>query len=142
MDRLRGIAASDRLSGRFSRYFIVGGSAAVVDLGGFVVLSAVGTGLAPAAAGSFALAVVYNFALSSWLVFRVPPTWRRFLLFATFALVGLVVNTGVTIVAASWLPTVLAKVVGIGVAFGVNFWINNSVVFHRGRKEPGPSGNR
>ncbi|REA89658.1 hypothetical protein DV959_13900 [Staphylococcus pseudintermedius] len=46
-----------------------------------------------------------------------------------FALVGLVVNAGVTTLAAHWMPAVFAKIVGLGVAFGVNFWMNNSVVF-------------
>ena len=129
--RLRRLFGSDGLSGRFMRYLLAGGSAAVVDLGGFVLLRDAGFGTPAAAAASFALAAVWNFTLSSALVFRLGSTWRRFVLFMGFALVGLVVNTGVTTLAAAWLPGALAKVAGIGVAFGANFWMNNSLVFRR-----------
>lgn len=136
--RLRRIAASDGLSGRFSRYLVVGGSAAVVDLGGFVLLRAIDIDVAPAAVASFVLSAIYNYALSALVVFRVPPTWRRFALFGAFASVGLLVNTGATVAAATHLPSTLAKVAGIGLAFGVNFWMNNAVVFHRRRAEARP----
>ena len=127
--RLRRLMGSMALSGRFARYLLVGGSAALVDFGAFVLLLNAGLAVAGAAAMSFALAAVYNFALSALVVFRVASTWRRFVLFATFALVGLAVNTGVTVAAAAWLPELLAKVVGIGAAFGANFWMNNAIVF-------------
>lgn len=131
MDRFCRLFGSDGLTGRFSRYLLVGGSAAVIDLGGFVLLSDAGLDVAAAAAASFAVSAVYNFTFSSLAVFRVAPTWQRFALFMTFALVGLVVNTGITVLAAYWLPDVLAKVTGIGVAFSANFWLNNTVVFDR-----------
>lgn len=132
----RRLVGSDGLSGRLSRYVVVGGSAAVVDLGGFVLLSSAGLDVGPAAATSFSVAALYNFTLSALVVFRVAPTWRRFALFAAFATIGLAVNTGVTVAAALWLPDALAKTAGIGVAFGVNFWLNHSVVF--GRPDEGP----
>ena len=143
MDRLRRLARSDGLGGRFSRYVVVGGSAAVVDLGGFVLLSAAGAGVLPAAAGSFGLAAAYNFVLQALVVFRAAPTPRRLALFAAFSLVGLAVNTGATTLAALWLAPVLAKVAGIGVAFAANFAMNNAVVFARGRvpaEAAGPGG--
>lgn len=129
--RLRRLFGSDALSGRFMRYVLVGGSAAVMDLGGFLFLMGAGFGTPAAAAASFTLAAVWNFLLSSLVVFRLGSTWRRFILFVTFALVGLAANTGVTALAALWMPGALAKVAGIGVAFGVNFWMNNSLVFRR-----------
>lgn len=136
MTRLRRLAASDGVAGRLSRYVLVGGSAAVVDLGGFVLLSLAGFGVGPAAATSFAMAAVWNFTLSSRLVFRVAASWRRFALFGAFALVGLAVNTGVTVAAAHWLPGAMAKTIGIGVAFGVNFWLNHAIVFDRDATVP------
>ncbi|WP_128255562.1 GtrA family protein [Falsirhodobacter deserti] len=129
--RLRHLVGSDALSGRFARYLFVGGSAAIVDLGGFVLLIQAGYGTAAAAAASFAFAAVYNFTLSSSVVFRTGSTWRRFVMFMALALVGVSVNTGVTTLAATWLPEVLAKVAGIGMAFGLNFWMNNTIVFRR-----------
>lgn len=138
--RLWRLFGSDGLTGRFSRYLLVGGSAAVVDLGGFILLSDAGLSVAAAAAASFSVSAVYNFTLSSLVVFRVAPTWQRFVLFMAFALVGLVMNTGATVLAANLLPNVLAKVTGIGVAFGANFFLNHTVVFGR-RQEGKPFGN-
>lgn len=123
------VLRSDALSGRFTRYFIVGGSAAIVDLGGFFFFLKFDFSTVTAAASSFAIAAIYNFALSSTLVFRFSLTWRRLVMFMAFAVVGLVINTSVTSLAALSLPELLAKTVGILVAFGVNFWMNNSVVF-------------
>lgn len=113
------------------RYLLVGGSAALIDVGSFVLLRKADFSTPAAAAVSFAFAAGYNFTLSSAVVFRLDSTWRRFMLFMVFALLGLVVNTGVTSLAAVWLVDVLAKIAGIGMAFGVNFWINNSLVFRQ-----------
>lgn len=129
--RIRRLLGSDGLSGRFLRYLVIGGSAAVIDLGGFVLLMQTDLRTPVAAAASFAVAAVWNFTLSSVVVFRLGSTWRRFGLFMAFALVGLVLNTGATTLAAVWLPEVLAKITGIGLAFGANFWMNNSLVFRR-----------
>lgn len=131
--RLARIVRSDAPAGRLARYVVAGGSAAVVDLGGFLALLAAGLPVWAAAAGSFAAAAAWNFALSSRIVFRMPPTLTRAGLFAAAALVGLVVNTGATVTAALWLPEAFAKVAGIGVAFGANFWMNDAVVFTRRR---------
>lgn len=129
--RLRRLVGSDALSGRFMRYLLVGGSAALVDLGGFILLREADFSTPAAAAVSFVFAAGYNFTLSSAVVFRQNSTWRRFMLFMAFALLGLAVNTGVTSLAAVWLADVPAKIAGIGVAFGVNFWMNNSLVFRQ-----------
>lgn len=129
--RLRRMAGSDALSGRLARYVLVGGSAAIVDLGGFVAFSVAGLGVLPAAALSFCCAAVFNFILSAQVAFRQEPTWRRAGLFAALALIGLAVNAGVTTLAAHHLPALLAKIVGIGAAFALNFGMNNAVVFRR-----------
>lgn len=129
----RRVRRSNALSGRFTRYLIVGGSAAIIDLGGFVLFLQGGFPTMAAAASGFAVAAVYNFALSSTVVFQVAPTWRRLFMFMAFAAVGLVVNTGVTSLAAIFTPDMIAKIIGILTTFGVNFWMNNSVVFRASR---------
>ena len=122
---------SDGPAGRLSRYILVGGTAAVVDLGGFLLLVEMEVRTAAAAAASFAVAALFNFALASAVVFQVAPTYRRLVLFAAFALVGLSINTAVTTGAAVLLPDWLAKISGIGCAFGANFWMNDRLVFRR-----------
>lgn len=104
----------------------------MVDLGGFILLREMNFSTLPSAAISFSFAAVYNFMLSSAVVFRTGSSWRRFIMFTTFALVGLAINAGVTILTSAWLPDIFAKVLGICMAFGINFWVNNFLVFRHG----------
>jgi putative flippase GtrA len=119
------------IGGKFARYFLTAGTAAIVDAGGFAWLYALGLATLPAAVTSFALAAVVNFLLTARFVFGHRATGRGFTRFLLAALVGLAVNVGVTLVAAELLgvPAVLAKIVGIGTAFTVNFLLNLLVVF-------------
>lgn len=113
-------------------YAVTGGVAAVVDIGGFHLLTRQMEGVAVPAALSFTAAAVVNYLLTSAWVFR--RDWRsarRAGLFMVSALTGLAVNAGVTTAVASWLPVhaTLAKVAGVGVAFGINFAMNARWVF-------------
>jgi len=118
---------------RFFRYVLTGGTAACVDLGGFMVLIWMGMPLIAAAAASFILAAVVNFRLSARYVFRAKGDLRRFGLFFLFAILGLVINAGVTVwcVQMAGFPASIAKVFGIGVAFVFNFSVNAAIVFRR-----------
>lgn len=120
---------SDDLGGRFGRYVLTGGSAAIVDLGGFVILRGMGHDVLVAAGTSFAFAALYNFLVSSTFAFKAEATVSRLVGFLAFAVIGLAINAGVTTVAAFHCPDAMAKVLGIGIAFGVNFLMNNFVVF-------------
>ena len=51
--------------GKFLRYAVTGGSAAIVDAGGFALLVQTGMALAPAAVTSFCVAAVVNFWLTA-----------------------------------------------------------------------------
>lgn len=116
---------------KLARYFFTGGLAAVVDLGGFVLLARVGWPVTLAAASSFLVAMLFHYVAASRIVFAQSLSGRRFIAFALASLVGLAVNTGVTSLAAYVLalPPVWAKVLGIGVAFAVNFSVNLLVTF-------------
>jgi putative flippase GtrA len=116
---------------KFSRYFLTGGAAAIVDAGGFAMLHSLGVSTPPAAVASFALAAVVNFLLTARFVFGQRPTGRGFTLFLLAALIGLTVNVSVTIAGVELLdlPPVVAKIVGIGTAFSLNFLLNLLVVF-------------
>ena len=120
-----------RVSGKLLRYFLTAGVAAVVDVGGFAALCSIHIPIAVAAVTSFCLAAVVNFLLSSRFVFGHAPTVRGFGLFFVAALGGLMVNVSVTLVGSLYLgiPAVLAKTMGVGTAFLVNFWLNLRVVF-------------
>lgn len=116
---------------KFSGYFLTGGTAAVVDAGGFALLHGFGVSVPVAAVLSFLVAAVVNYLLTTKFVFGQAATSRQFALFIAMAAVGLVINAGLTVAAASLLavPAPLAKVLAIGLTFCVNFCLNYFVVF-------------
>jgi putative flippase GtrA len=121
-----------RLSlGHMARYGVAGGSAAVVDLAGFHLLTAGGAPLLPAAVGSFLVSALFNYVLSSIYVFNTPLSSQRLFAFVLFATVGLIINVSVTVATADLLgiPALLAKTTGIATAFGLNFLVNAVIVF-------------
>lgn len=124
-------AAPSTLLQKFARYFVTGGLAAIVDAGGFALLIWTGVPVWLAAILSFLAAAVTNYLASAAFVFHQPPSVRHFLLFLATASVGLLLNVGVTLAALHWLacPAVLAKIIGIGSAFLVNFAMNVLLVF-------------
>lgn len=112
-------------------YAGTGGAAAVVDLGGFVLMVRAGMPPVPAAAASFAVAAGVNFVLSARFVFGTRAGWPRFALFLAMAVLGFAVNVSVTAgaLALLGLEPALAKLTGIAVAFGFNFLVNALYVF-------------
>lgn len=116
---------------KLARYGVTGGIAAIVDAGGFALLLTAGLAVAVAGTLSFCAAAVVNYALSSRFVFARGASARGFALFFVAALIGLSVNLGVTLlgVYAVGLPPIVAKILGIGTAFLVNFGLNLLVVF-------------
>jgi putative flippase GtrA len=116
---------------KFARYFATGGSAAIVDAGGFDLLQKLGLATLPAAVVSYAVATIVNFQFTARFVFAQKATARGYLTFLSAALVGMIVNVGVTLFTARLLgcPPVVAKIIGIGTAFSINFMLNVFVVF-------------
>jgi putative flippase GtrA len=122
------------------RYFLTAGVAALVDVGGFAILCITPIPIAASAVISFCLATVVNFLLTGRYVFSQSPTIRGFGLFFVTALGGLLVNVTTTLVGSLYfgIAPVLAKIVGVGTAFLINFWLNLRVVFRAssvGRKQ-------
>jgi putative flippase GtrA len=119
------------LISKLLRYIVTGGIAAVVDLGCFDLLIKGGLSIAPASVVSFCAAALVNYRLTSQFVFSHDATIHGFALFLLAALTGLSVNVGVTLAGVSFfgLPPLIAKLVGIGAAFLVNFGLNVRVVF-------------
>ena len=117
--------------GKLGRYALTAGAAAVVDLGGFAALHALGLGVPTAATASYLAANVANYVLSARYAFGARASPARYPAFLAGSAAGLLVNVGVTALAAGPLgaPPSLAKLIGIGMAFGVNFAINWLVIF-------------
>lgn len=117
---------------RLLQYGVTGGIAAVVDAGGFVLLVNAKLSIVVASCLSFCIAALVNYNLTSRFVFDREATMRGFTLFMAAALIGLTVNIGVTLmgVYTVGLPPLAAKLMGIGIAFMVNFLINLRFIFH------------
>jgi putative flippase GtrA len=128
--------AATLLRKRLFGYILTGGVAALVDLGLFALLWGQGLAVLLAAGLSFAVAMLVNYALSARFVFQQAYSVRDLGKFAAAATFGLVVNTGITALAFSLTELAIpSKIVGIGIAFILNFAINSLIVFR-----PGPPG--
>ena len=113
-------------------YLVVGGLAAVVDIGLFHLLAPHMPGLVLPAVTSFIVAAVVNYTLSSlWVYRRQWRSLRRAAMFLLFASVGLCINASATWWLGSTLPIVptLAKIGGVAIAFVANFLMNTFIVF-------------
>jgi putative flippase GtrA len=121
-------------------YFFTAGTAAIVDVGGFAVLSHMGVPIAVAAVASFCVATVVNYLLTSHWVFARSVSLRGFGVFFAAAVGGLLVNVSVTMFGSLYLgiAPVLAKICGVGTAFLVNFWLNLRIVFRTPSPERDP----
>jgi putative flippase GtrA len=118
---------------QLARYVATGGAAAIVDIGGFAILHHLGAAIVIAATLSFCAAAVINYALTARFVFAAGPSPRGFGLFLAFALVGLAINVGTTMLVSTraQLPPETAKICGVAVAFLANFTMNRMFVFGR-----------
>jgi putative flippase GtrA len=58
-------------------------------------------------------------------------TWRAYFTFATSGLLGLLADTATLLMAKTFLPIMLAKLLAIGAAFVVNFSMSHFVVFRK-----------
>lgn len=114
------------------QYGVTGGIAAVVDAGLFMLLVNARLNIVVASCLSFCIAALVNYSLTSRFVFNREATIRGLAAFTVAALVGLMVNIGVTLLGIFivGLPPLAAKLAGIGTAFIVNFLINLRIVFN------------
>ena len=125
-------------------YLVVGGLAAVVDIGLFHLLAPRFAHALPPAILSFLVAACVNYTLSAaWVYRRDWRSWQRAARFLLFAVVGLCINAGVTwwLLSTLPIPPALGKVGGVGVAFVANFLMNTFIVFRTadGAQASGPS---
>ncbi len=130
--RRAGEMGRSRQANRVYRYALTGGTAALVDLGGFALLQQLSVPIAVAGSASFAVALLVNYTLTARFVFGMQPRLQRLPFFALGALSGFCTNMGVTLgLNMLGLAPLLAKCAGIGFAFGFNYTVNALVVFRR-----------
>ncbi|HWK87694.1 MAG TPA: GtrA family protein [Xanthobacteraceae bacterium] len=81
---------------------------------------------------SFVIAVTCSYILNSLFTFRKHHTElgvRAYFLFAASQIAGFVAHTATLVIAAKYVPLPLAKLLGIGVGFVVNFTLARVIVF-------------
>ena len=117
------------------RYFLVGGTCAIVDIGLFMMFAQVlGFPYLRVAAASFTAATLLNYFLSVRFVFvsglRYTARWELALVFAV-SLVGLGINQVILALAVDgwgW-PLFFAKVTATGSVFFWNYFSRRMIVF-------------
>jgi putative flippase GtrA len=117
------------------RYFLVGGTAAAVDIGLFVLFAKhFGLPYLRVATASFVIATLVNYFLSVRFVFvsgqRFRRRWEVALVFAVSAM-GLALNAAILWLAVEFghLDLLVAKVAATGVVFFWNFFARRVFVF-------------
>lgn len=142
---LRGAGAMDEI-GRFlrhaatrlvlARYLAASVVALGFDMGGFLVLLALGIAAAPAAALSYGLGIAVHWIISSRAVFTAgvaecgPARTRQKALFVASALIGLALTAGIVgLGAALGLDPRLAKIAAVGVSFAATWLLRARIVF-------------
>ncbi len=115
------------------KYLLIGGSAAAIDLGLFLVMHHVAD-LGPIASHAISVptSVVWSFLLNAFLNFRTTDRlFARFLSFAAVAAVGFLVGAIVIEVVhgAAGLNADLAKIASLPVVFAVQYLLNSRISF-------------
>jgi putative flippase GtrA len=112
----------------------------LVDLGIFLLaLQYLTNSLVAANVLAWTIAVSGSYVMNSFVTFAAESgrklTARAYLTFVASQIVGLIANTAALVIAAMFLPVVVAKLIAIGVGFLVNFSMSHFVVFRpRGRQ--------
>jgi putative flippase GtrA len=78
-----------------------------------------------AVSGSYVMNCFITFAAESGRVLR----WRAYGAFVLSGIAGVIANTATLVIAAYWMPVLLAKLLAIGASFLVNFSLSHFVVF-------------
>ncbi|MCV6595641.1 MAG: GtrA family protein [Mangrovicoccus sp.] len=119
------------IQGRFGRYFLTGGLAAILEYLLFLGLVRLVQPVFLAALIAIAIALAANYLLAARFAFRVKGSKGKAGLFAIGAVIGLNLNAGTTALAESHelIGPGLAKIIGTGTAFVFNFLYNNFIVF-------------
>ncbi len=122
-------------SARFARYFLVGGTSAVVDIGLFLILIRLGISYQLAGVLGFIVATAVNFILSKHYVFhdRQGVGFRKMIATYLVSSVGLLLNQLILWIGIEqfFLAPLLAKLVATGMVFFWNYFIRNYYVFKK-----------
>jgi len=120
---------------RIARYFVVGGVAAVVDIGLFMLFAkAMGLPYLRVSAATFVLATLVNYWLSIRMLFvsgaRFRRRWEVLLVFVVSA-IGLALNQAILALSVERLGTGLfaAKILATGCVFFWNYFARRVLVF-------------
>jgi putative flippase GtrA len=95
----------------------------------FTALYTVTDNLVVANVCAWVVAVSCSYLLNSRFTFGKPLRFQDYLFFATTQVGGLIANTVTLLLAAPYVPLLIAKIFGIGAGFVVNFSLARLIVF-------------
>ena len=95
----------------------------------FLALHTVTNNLIVANVCAWVVAVTCSYFLNSRFTFGKRPKLGDYLFFAATQVSGLIANTTALVLAAPYVPLVVAKIIGIGAGFVVNFTLARFLVF-------------
>jgi putative flippase GtrA len=95
----------------------------------FLALHTVTSNLIVANVCAWVVAVTCSYFLNSRFTFSKKPKLNDYLFFAATQVGGLVANTTALVSAAPYVPLLVAKIIGIGAGFVVNFSLARFLVF-------------
>lgn len=95
----------------------------------FLALHTVTDNLIVANVCAWVVAVTCSYFLNSRFTFRKAAAFRDYLFFAATQVSGLIANTTALVLAAPYVPLIVAKIIGIGAGFVVNFTLARFLVF-------------
>ncbi|MGA7488728.1 MAG: GtrA family protein [Xanthobacteraceae bacterium] len=106
----------------------------LVDLAVFLAAyNLLGLPLVPANVLSWLVAVSGSYVMNSFVTFAAESgrrlRWRSYGAFVASGIAGVITNTAILVVAAYWVPVLMAKLLAIAASFAVNFSLSHFVVF-------------
>lgn len=123
------------LKAQLVRFVLTGGLSAIVDLGLYALLFALGLGKVPAKAVGFIAGTTTAYLINRRWTFQAPPSKARFAAVVALYGVTFAVQVGLnTLLYDNWLPAgavwfVLAFVIAQGTATVINFVVQRMVIF-------------
>jgi len=115
------------------RFGLVGLFNAGVDIGVFfAALATVTDSLVVANVISWLVAVTSSYAMNARFTFSAagrPLSWPDYFKFVVTQVAGFIAHTATIVIAAPYMPLLIAKPLGILVGFAVNFTLARSLVF-------------
>jgi putative flippase GtrA len=124
---------------QFAIYLVIGGTAAIVNLGLFLLMYSSGIAASFAIPIAFVIAALVNYAICIKTIFRQQAKWPlgfELLTYAAVVAVAAVIDSGITLSLLGFVPAWVAKLCGTAVSLLANFAGRRFIVFAESKRGP------